>query len=221
MTRKNSCVAGSRPTLDLGAGCDGFPEALPAVDKPTTVRCLGPLDTEVLTAQVARLSDAAWRREDGLKENSFGCLRHTRHIVFRFIKANRDPRRFYSRPAWLVWKPWLQPLMASAATTYGFREPVFPKAMLARLAAGQRIDLHRDGRKSHPLVHKIHVPLQTDPRAMLIVDGVRAHLSAGHAWEVNNLVAHGAHNGGVRDRIHFVFEVFEGAGRRIVEEVRR
>ena len=92
--------------------------------------------------------------------------------------------------------------------------------MLARLEAGRRIDLHVDGGGSHPLVHKIHVPLQTDPRAVLTVGGTRVHLAPGHAWEVNNLVPHEAFNGGAHDRIHFVFEVFEGAGRRIVEEVR-
>ena len=73
----------------------------------------------------------------------------------------------------------------------GFVEPAFPKAMLARLEAGQHIDT--DGGGSHPLVHKVHVPLQTNPRAWLTVDGAR---------------------------IHFIFEVFEGAG-RAVQELRR
>ena len=37
-----------------------------------------------------------------------------------------------------------------------------------------------------------------------------ARLMAGHAWEINNLLVHGAFNGGETDRIHLIFEVFEG-----------
>ena len=206
--------------LSAGPGITRFAETLPPVEKPATVRCLGPVETEALAAQVRRLSDAAWRREDGFKENDFRCFHHTWHIVFRFITGNRDPRRFYTQPGWRVWRQWLAPIAQRVAASYCFAEPVFPKAMLARLEAGRRIDTHVDGGGSHPLVHKIHVPLQTDPRAVLIVGGARVHLAPGCAWEVNNLAPHGAFNGGGRDRIHFVFEVFEGAGRRIVEEIR-
>ena len=188
------------------------PEGLPPpVRKPRSVLRLGSVDAGALAAVVRRLSDEAWRRADRAKENDYFCFHHTRHVVFRFIAGNRDPRTFYSNPGWHVWRPWLEPLMDRVAGVYGFERPVFPKAMLARLEAGQRIDLHSDGGGSHPLVHKIHVPLQTNPDAVLIVGGARVHLSAGYAWEVNNLVAHGAFNGGDRDRIHFIFEVFEGA----------
>ena len=53
-----------------------------------------------------------------------------------------------------------------------------------------------DGGGSHPFTHKIHVPLETNPAAVLHVDGEDFHLAAGRAWEVNNLVPHGAFNGG-------------------------
>lgn len=180
------------------------------VEKPSGVRRLGPVETEPLRRLTARLSERAWRREDRTKENDFPCFRHTRHIVFRFIEGNRDPRNFYSNPNWAVWRPVLLPVMARAAAPYGYRRPVYPKAMLARLAAGRGIDRHSDGPGSHPYVHKIHVPLETEPAAVLHVDGTDYHLEAGYAWEVNNLCVHGAFNGGGTDRIHLIFEVFEG-----------
>ena len=46
------------------------------------------------------------------------------------------------------------------------------------------------------------------------------HAAAGSSWEINNLAPHGAFNGGARDRIHFIFEVFEGAGHDIREDFR-
>ena len=212
-------------TQDRQSGSEASAAPLPRVEKPPTVRCLGSADADALAARVRRLSEQAWHREDASKENRFFGLEHTRHVVFRFIPGNRDPRRFYSQPGWLVWRQWLLPVMERVtALGYGFAEPVFPKAMLARLGAGRRIDTHVDGdgrAGSHPLVHKVHVPLQTDAKVVATVDGIGVHLAAGFAWEVNNLVPHGAFNGAATDRIHFIFEVFEGAGRRTSEEIHR
>nr|WP_268893581.1 aspartyl/asparaginyl beta-hydroxylase domain-containing protein [Pontixanthobacter luteolus] len=101
--------------------------------------------------------------------------------------------------------------MDAAIAPFGFTKPVFPKAMLAKLLAGHRIDPHRDGAGSNERVHKIHVPLVTNPDATFHVNGEDFHLEAGHAYEVNNIVSHGAANGGNEDRIHFIFEVYEGA----------
>lgn len=198
------------------------PSPLPEVEKPAAVRRLAPVDAGALAAQVNRLSERAWQLGDSVKENRFPCFHHTRHLIFRFIEGNRDPRRFYSLPGWLVWRPLLLPLMTRAAAPYGLAEPVFPKAMLARLAAGRGIDAHVDGSPggsdSNAFVHKIHVPLDTNPDAVMTVAGESFHLAAGYAWEVNNNVPHGAFNGGSEDRIHFIFEVFDGAGQRIEEE---
>lgn len=183
---------------------------LPWVEKPDVVRYLGPVDVETLRVKVERLSEKTWQQEDTVKENDFFCFAHTRHVIFRFIPRNRTPLCYYSNPAWMVWQRYLLPVMAQAAAPYGYAKPIYPKAMLARLAAGRGIDLHVDSEASNPLVHKIHVPLRTDPRALLIVDDDAFHLEAGHAWEVNNLVPPGAFNGGDRDRIHLIFEVYEG-----------
>ena len=184
---------------------------LPRVAKPDMVRHLGTVDVADLRAHVGRLSEKVWRQEDAAKENDYFCFTHTRHIVFRFIDRNRTPLRYYSTPIWTVWRRLLLPVMAQAVAPYGYAEPVYPKAMLARLAAGHGIDRHVDGEGSHPLTHRIHVPLQTNPLAMLTVNDTDFHLEAGHAFEVNNLVPHSVFNDGEQDRIHFIFEVFEGA----------
>ena len=182
------------------------------VGKPARVRPLNAVDAETLRRRVARLSEKVWWQEDGAKENDFACFHHTRHVILRFIPGNGDPRRFYSLPIWAVWRHVLVPVMARAAEPYGYAAPVFPKVMLARLEAGHGIDRHVDGGGSNPYVHKIHVPLETNPGAVLNVAGEDFHLEAGRAWEVNNLVPHGAFNGGRADRIHLIFEVFEDGG---------
>ncbi|MXO84170.1 aspartyl beta-hydroxylase [Altererythrobacter aestiaquae] len=150
-----------------------------------------------------------WGEEDARKENDFEVFDHTQHVVFRFIRGNRDPEDSYANPAWDIWEPVLMPVMQAAILPYAFRKPRFPKAMLAKLSAGHAIDPHYDGAGSNQRVHKIHVPLVTNPDAIFLVDGESFHLEAGNAYEVNNIVSHGAANSGSEDRIHFIFEVFE------------
>ena len=179
------------------------------VVKPALLRELGPVDTSELAALVARTSDAVWNLEDSRKENRFKVLRDTRHIVFRFIEGNRDPRRFYSNPIWDVWQRFLMPVMDAAVRPYQFRQPVFPKVMLARLAAGGVVDPHTDGQGSNLYTHKVHVPIQTNDRAWIDVGDQRFHLSPGLAYELNNLAPHGAENGGAIDRIHLILEVYD------------
>lgn len=201
------------------AGADAGP-ALPQVRKPALVRRIGAVDVAELRAHAGRLSERVWRQEDARKENAFPCFAHTRHVVFRFIPGNRTPLQYYSTPLWAIWERLLLSVMTQAAAPYGYARPMYPKAMLARLAAGSGIGVHVDhvpdrtgafSQESHAFTHKIHVPIETDPRAVLTVGGVDFHLEAGYAWEVNNLVAHGAFNGSARDRVHFIFELFDGS----------
>ena len=189
------------------------PEPLPPVEKPATVRRLGPVD--------------APSRSAGCRTRSGGArtIEGQPLLLLPPDAARRLPfRRRQPGPATLLLAAGLaavEPVAAAAdAPRDGglrLRGAGLPKAMLARLEAGQRIDTHKDGGGSHPLVHKVHIPLQTEPEALLTVEGARIHLPAGYAWEVNNLAWHGAFNGGTRDRIHFIFEVFEGAGRDVLE----
>ena len=182
----------------------------PKVEKPEAIRDLGPVDSGRLIALTKRVSDTTWVAENQDKENDFDVFHHTQHVIFRFIAANRDPEVHYANPAWEIWAPVLMPIMEQAIRPYGFRQPRFPKAMLARLKAGHSIDPHFDGAGSNLRVHKIHVPLVTNPEAKFLVRDELFHLEVGRAYEVNNIVSHGASNLGAEDRVHFIFEVYEG-----------
>ena len=184
--------------------------ALRHVKKPHAVRRLGVVDVAALSEQVARLSEKVWNKENAVKENDFFCFTHTRHIVFRFTTLALGS--FCSMPIWYLWQRWLLPVMTQAAAPYGYAAPLFPKVMLARLDAGHGIEPHQDYAGMNPFTHKIHVPLETGPQATFTVRDQTLHLPAGEAFEVNNLATHSAFNGESRDRIHLIFEVFEGAG---------
>jgi hypothetical protein len=184
---------------------------VPIVQKPETVRDLGAVDVQALKTRVARISEQVWQLEDARKENDFAVFHHTRHIIFRFTRGNQDPEDNYETPAWQVWRSLLEPVMQRAIGAYEFRDPAFSKAMLARLQAGQHIDLHSDGAGSNWRTHKIHVPLITNPGALYLCGEQGFHLAEGRAWEVNNIRPHGGVNKGSEDRVHLIFEVFDRA----------
>jgi len=100
----------------------------------------------------------------------------------------------------------LLPIMNKMVEPYVFTDPAFPKAMLARLEAGQVIDRHRDGAGSNLHTHKIHIPLQTNDKALFYVGDEAFHLAEGTGYEVNNIRPHSVENLGEEDRIHFIFE---------------
>jgi hypothetical protein len=179
------------------------------VSKPENILELGAVDISSIKNLVARASEQVWNLENAYKENDFEVFHHTRHIIFRFIEGMRDHRQFYSNPIWSIWKDNLLPILNRVVAQYDFQQPVFPKVMLARLAAGAVIDRHVDGAGSNLYTHKIHIPLETNERARMLIREQSFHLKEGYAYEVNNLVPHGAENLGATDRIHLIFEVFD------------
>ncbi len=101
------------------------------------------------------------------------------------------------------------PVMTAVAAHYDMAEPDFSKVMLARLAAGGKIDPHSDIGVSNHLAHKIHVPLQTNEGVRFRVGAGNFRLEADKAYELNNVAVHSVVNGGTEDRIHLVFELFD------------
>lgn len=198
------------PAIGAGGNCAKIGGLTP-VRKPRRVRRLGMVETAPLSAALKPLSQQFWLSHDAAKENRYWCFKETQHIIFRFIFGNQDPRNFYSEPSWPIFRPLLEPILRQATEAYCFVAPIFPKIMLARLLAGGTIPKHSDNLPAVPYTHKLHVPLETNPHAVLTVGGKQFHLEAGCAYEVNNLAPHGAHNGGSRDRVHLIFEVFDAA----------
>ena len=184
---------------------------LPQVTKPDGFRDLGPIDVAELVARVRAIPEQVWIEQNARKENAMPVFSHTRHIILRFIPGNEDALVHYSKPLWPEWEALLVPLMMQAIRPYGFEAPVFAKVMFARLAAGGEIGWHRDGAGSNLTTHKIHIPVITNPAAVLRDMRRDYHLALGHAYELNNLERHSGSNGGTEDRIHLIFEVYDAA----------
>ena len=177
--------------------------------KTMTIRRLGRVEIDALSAAVAMIPDAVWAAENAAKPNRFEVLDSTQHIVFRFIDGPRDWRRSHDRDAWASWRGRLEPVLREAVAAYGYARGVFPRVMLARMPPGGIIHPHIDANPAAKWPHKIHVPLFTNPHVVSFFGGEERQLVEGEAVEVNNLAPHWVRNGGDAARINLIFEYYD------------
>jgi hypothetical protein len=177
--------------------------------KTSSIRDLGPVEIGALRDAVLAIPRETWAAENADKPNRFEALDRTEHIVFRFVRTLHDWRDSYDRPLWAEWRGLLEPVLAQATAAYGYANGAFPRIMFAKMAPGGVIHAHRDASPSAKWPHKVHVPLQTNPKVLFFADPKRYHLGIGRAWEVNNLGLHAVNNDGDTDRIHLIFEYFD------------
>ncbi len=167
---------------------------------------LGTVDVDALKERVRSVPDSQWESENEDKPNKFARLNDTRHIIFRYINDG-SVYDYHEFPLWHDWKDVLLPIMKQAAKSLGYENYRFPRVMFALLPAGGEISRHSDGNASH-YVHKIHVPLITNPETIFHVGNLSKHLPEGEIVEVNNKRTHSVKNDGDQDRIHFIFECY-------------
>ena len=171
-------------------------------------RHLGAADLTALVQRVKQIPETLWESQNEAKPNKIAQLNETRHIMFRFITNTDRVFDFSDHPVlWDEWKDMLLPIMEQAAAKLGYKEYRFPRVMLARVPAGGDISGHYDGEASH-YIHKIHVPLITNDKALFRVGQREMHLPAGQIFEVNNKRIHAVRNDGTTDRIHLIFECY-------------
>lgn len=182
---------------------------LPIVQKPNDIDLLCKVDVSATLDLLDKFPDRYWEMENARKENDYPVFHSTEHLILRFIEGAKDPSRFYENPAWALFAPTILPLMDQISYGMGIAQPIYPKAMFAKLKKNSRIDPHIDHGHSHRYVHKIHVPLISHPDICFLIKDEVFFLEPGWAYEVNNLVPHGVENPTSADRLHFIFEVYD------------
>lgn len=175
-------------------------------NKAKTVRELGAVDISAIRSEILNLSAEFWQEQNSQKPISFRELSQTEHIVFKFIKNFHSHLDSVEYPLWQSWRDKIEPLLTVATKSYGYAEGVYPRIMLAKLPPGCRIARHIDGQPAADIPHKIHIPIQTNPKAHFFVGNKIYNFAEGYAYEVNNKALHGAFNCGATPRIHLIFE---------------
>jgi len=173
-------------------------------------RHLGSADTSTLLERVQSLPGSTWESENEGKPNKLNRLNDAQHIVFRYVDSFDNVFDFSEYPVWEEWKDGLLPIMEQAAATLGYSDCRYPRVMFAKLPAGSTIFPHTDRMASH-YIHKIHVPLVTNPGTRFHVGDQTMNIPVGEIYEVNNKRNHAVENDGELDRIHLIFECYNAA----------
>jgi len=170
-------------------------------------RHLGSTDVSTLLERVHGVPESTWVSENEGKPNKLNNLNDAQHIMFRYVDNFDNVFDFSDYSIWAEWKDALLPIMKQAAASLGYSDCRFPRVMFARLPAGSKILPHTDRRASH-YIHKIHVPLVTNPGTLFHVGDQTMHIPLGEMYEVNNKRNHAVDNDGDLDRIHLIFECY-------------
>ncbi|MFD9359724.1 aspartyl/asparaginyl beta-hydroxylase domain-containing protein [Streptomyces sp. NPDC060031] len=80
---------------------------------------------------------------------------------------------------------------------------------LARLEPHSYLWEHRDYAELNERGrHRLHIPLVTNPSAVLVTAGARVHMAAGSLWRLTPSRAHGVRNATGPDRLHLIADVY-------------
>lgn len=88
--------------------------------------------------------------------------------------------------------------------------PLPERVLLAKLPPGGAIEPHIDEGEFFNHTQRYHIPLKTNPRALLFVDDVDYQLQEGRVYLIRNDLMHYAVNEGDTDRIHLIFDMMRG-----------
>lgn len=77
---------------------------------------------------------------------------------------------------------------------------------LSLVVAGQMIGTH-DDQQDDSFIARVHVPLETNERAVMTYGADEIHMASGFAYLMDIERMHGIANRGATDRIHFFFDV--------------
>jgi hypothetical protein len=172
----------------------------------TPLRELGAVDTTALRQAILAQEDAAWK-EDKYRQEEFEVHHATESIVLVFVDLDSWPDLVVNQePGWPRLADVALPVMNDIITRLYPPGGTVIRAMAAKLLAGGIINPHTDRHPSFHCGHRIHVPITTNPRVRIMIDGRPYQFKIGEAYEINNQKTHSVMNKGGEDRITFIFD---------------
>ncbi len=176
------------------------------MDIETPLRELGPVDTSALADAILAQGQEAWR-EELHRQESYDEHRDTESIVLVFTDLEDWPAMTVEKkPGWDRLVDVAVPVMHDIIGRFYPKGGTIIRAMAAKLLAGGKIKPHRDVHPSFHRGHRIHVPIQTNPRVRFMIDGRPYKFQVGEAYEINNQKMHSVMNKGTEDRVTFIFD---------------
>lgn len=139
----------------------------------------------------------AWWALDTTRQHGSGVARETHALRLSAVPWLR---------AWFaeVVDPLIQHILSHTFPVTGR----LGKIVVSRIQPGKAIALHVDAEPDQDTLHRVHVPVTTNPDARLEFPEQFRVLRArvGKAYEINSTLPHQAVNRGCTDRVHLVFD---------------
>lgn len=101
--------------------------------------------------------------------------------------------------------PLIEPMLNELKGRYEF---VKYAAFIAMLKPRGTVGLHRDSGHFLELCHRVHIPLQTNPKVAYRIDDQEYYWQRGKAYEFDNTRVHGVFNRSDEARIHLVINLY-------------
>ena len=176
------------------------------MDIGAPIRELGPVDSDALGQAILNQDEEAWLEEKH-RQQAYDVHRETESIVMVFVDLDDWPNMAIKKePGWDRLAAVAVPVMHDVIGRFYPKGGTIIRAMAAKVLAGGKIKPHRDSHPSFGRGHRIHVPIQTNPRVRFMIDGRPYKLQVGQAYEINNQKQHSVMNKGTEDRITFIFD---------------
>lgn len=174
-------------------------------------------DVEPLAADVRALARDPWRAQRSVGQD--GVLRESTvdWKILALRSPGGDPDRTDAGGAGLVEHadtPHLSGAGALATLLAEFPLPLLGVRLMA-LGPGAASREHRDAKCGPPWgLVRLHVPIVTNPGALVVIDGTEYHWAAGQLWFGDFDRTHHVRNEGGETRVHLVLDCLTGPALR-------
>lgn len=173
------------------------------------VRRLQEVDPLRIRALLDKLTDELFVAGDAAKDRSYRAFSSADHVMLRYPASSSEAP--YREPFWSMFQDDVEPLCHETADFYGYERYDTSRIVIARVKPNGRVETHIDKAVALHAAHRVHIPLQTHPEAVMTFKKLglqrRQHLEIGHAWEVHNTGYHGVENPTPVPRIHLYFDL--------------
>ncbi|MBV9549296.1 MAG: aspartyl/asparaginyl beta-hydroxylase domain-containing protein [Alphaproteobacteria bacterium] len=153
-------------------------------------------------------TDPVWEKEP-FRQATYPVHRLTRSILFEWLDKEwrlgsvMTVHRFGYAPADLTFA-----VEACAAQLLRYYSGArLARMTLAELPAGAKIAPHIDNGIGITAVHRIHVPIVTNPDVHFFIDKVSHYLEAGIIYEFDNTRLHAVENRSTERRVHLMCDL--------------
>jgi Aspartyl/Asparaginyl beta-hydroxylase len=166
---------------------------------------------DAIAAAMPDLASPLWDANPH-RQNKHIVHRQTRSIIFEWI----DDGWLQGQKAVVTHFAYPLPELTKAAYACAealnalYRGKVI-RLMLTELVAHGKIARHADGGDGVVLVHRCHVPVETNPGVQFIIDEIPHYLRPGKAYEFDNTRRHSVVNESDRPRIHLMCDILPPA----------